>query len=132
MVSNTLTEIPVYSELTYMPGKSINPAVGYVCGCPSLARQDCHGGYHHSSKWVWKVLKQHIREEQARTNTLNSSILIQKPGPGHILSITLGMDILFLSVKLYRQPIKLLTGKGPKSTKPQSHGGCTQIWDGFM
>nr|XP_060465533.1 olfactory receptor 1468-like [Panthera onca] len=28
VVSNTLIEIPVYSELTYMPGKSINPAVG--------------------------------------------------------------------------------------------------------
>lgn len=75
-MSNTLIEIPVYSELTYMPSKSINPAVGYVGGCPSLTRQDCHGGYHHSSKWVWKVLKQHIREEQARTSTLNSSDVI--------------------------------------------------------
>lgn len=50
---------------------------------------------------------QYVKEEEARTSALNSSD-ITNPGPDiwpvATLLVTLGMGILFLSIKRHRQP----------------------------
>ena len=79
--------------------------------CPSLAYQGCHGGY------PWKALDRKAVEQYSKENKLGLALLshlmlpivIPKFGPRHTLLTALGRRILFLSVKLQRQPIKLLT-----------------------
>lgn len=70
-----------------------------------------------------------MKEEQARTSTLNSydatSTNAETWSVAHTLnlSITLGMDVLFLSIKLPRQPAKLLTRRVLKRRTFYSHEG---------
>lgn len=54
---------------------------------------------------VEKALKQYIKEEQASTSTLNSSKCWLA---AHTINNT-GHGILFMTIKLHRQLIKLLT-----------------------
>ena len=52
-------------------------------------------------------------KQQVRTSTLNPSDITDvdlENWPVRVLSITLGLGILSLAIRLHRQPIKLLTG----------------------
>lgn len=125
-------ETPFYSRPICMPDKGIDPSVRYVGSCLSLACQDDHGGYHHSREGTGRPRSntlQNLKLGLVLVFHLVLLILIQKPSLWHILSIILGMGIFFLSIKLYRQPIKLL--KDPKNTTLRAMGGYTQVWDGL-
>lgn len=86
----------------------------------------------------WKVLKQCIKEAQVKARTLNTSNITNTDPEIWLVSYTVnntghGHFCLFLLVKLYRQPVKLLTRRVLRvSLLEPSMGNDTQIWDGFM
>lgn len=98
-----------------VPGQGINPTMGM--STPGR-----------------RLEKQYIAEEQVQFNwypiQLILLILIQRPGLWHTLSITLGTNSLnFLSIKLSRQPIKLLSKNIQKISEPLE---ATLSWKGFL
>lgn len=105
--------------------------VGYAGSRPSLACQDCLGGYHSSREGIRRHLSSMLRKHKLGEGLLIQlilPILIQKPSLWHTCSVTLGIGYSFPVdwVKQAAHP------KGPKNTTIRAIGGFTQIWDGFM
>lgn len=116
-----------------MPDKEINSVVRHVDSRPSLARQDCHDGYHPSRKGIKRPQSVTLENKLGLTPLvlLILPILIQKPSLGHTLPMILGMGILFLSNKL-RVEKSAADQESPRNTTIRSVDGYAHTWDRFM
>lgn len=83
----------------------------------------------------WKARKQHLREEQARTSTLNSSDIIHADPEtwpvAHSINNT-GHGYSFSVSQTIQAAHQTADWKGPKNTTGRAMGDGTQIWDGLM
>ncbi|XP_034509884.1 uncharacterized protein LOC109490178 isoform X3 [Ailuropoda melanoleuca] len=124
-------EIPVCSGPTHIPSKGIHPAVGYV-------EKKLLSSLSGLPWWVsplqgsdWKVLKQYIKEEQARTSTLTSSDMTNTDAETWSMAINNTGHRYSFSVTQTIKAVHQIANQEVLQIPPAESWVASHIWDGF-